>query len=99
VRPVDIAPFLFCTRKGEGYLDELKGTASGRDSMWQRFMERVQNETKVKQRFTEHDLRAKCASDADTLDHARAPVACLQPGHTAYLPSSSGASQARKINF
>lgn len=72
VRPVDIAPFLFCTRKGEGYIDEDKGTASGWDSMWQRFMKRVMDETSVKERFTEHDLRAKCASDAESLDHARA---------------------------
>jgi integrase len=72
VRPVDIAPFLFCTRKGEGYIDEEKGTASGWDSMWQRYMERVMTETKVTERFTEHDLRAKCASDAETLEHARA---------------------------
>lgn len=72
VRPVDIAPFLFCTRKGEGYIDEEKGTASGWDSMWQRYMERVMTETKVTERFTEHDLRAKCASDAESLEHARA---------------------------
>jgi len=26
----------------------------------------------VTERFTEHDLRAKCASDAATLEHARA---------------------------
>jgi len=43
--------------------------------MWQRFMERVLKETKVKERFTEHDLRAKCASDAETLEHARALLA------------------------
>lgn len=29
-------------------------------------------ETKVTERFTEHDLRAKCASDAVTFEHARA---------------------------
>ena len=29
-------------------------------------------ETKVTERFTEHDLRAKCASDAEFLEHARA---------------------------
>ena len=29
-------------------------------------------ETKVIKRFTEHDLRAKCASDAESLEHARA---------------------------
>jgi hypothetical protein len=28
-------------------------------------------ETTVEERFTEHDLRAKCASDATTLEHAR----------------------------
>lgn len=75
VRPVDISPWLFCTRKGEGYFNEEKGTASGWDSIWQRFMERVLKETKVKDRFTEHDLRAKCASDAETLEHARALLA------------------------
>jgi integrase len=29
------------------------------------------DETKVEEHFTEHDLRAKCASDASTLEHAR----------------------------
>jgi hypothetical protein len=58
-------------KRGECYFDETKETASGRDSMWQRFMERILAETKVEHRFTEHDLRAKCASDAQTLEHAR----------------------------
>lgn len=75
VRPVDISPWLFCTRKGEGYINEAKGTASGWDSVWQRFMDRVEEESNVKVRFTEHDLRAKCASDAETLEHARALLA------------------------
>lgn len=75
VRPVHISPWLFCTNKGECYYDEQKGTASGWDSQWQRFMERVLAETKVKDRFTEHDLRAKCASDAETLEHARSLLA------------------------
>ena len=43
--------------------------------MWQRFMDRVLSETKVTERFTEHDLRAKCASDATSLEHARALLA------------------------
>jgi hypothetical protein len=43
--------------------------------MWQRFMDRVLTETKVTVRFTEHDLRAKCASDAESLEHARALLA------------------------
>ena len=43
--------------------------------MWQRFMTRVQIETKITERFTEHDLRAQCASDAQSLEHARALLA------------------------
>ncbi|WP_379677382.1 hypothetical protein [Massilia consociata] len=38
-------------------------------------MTRLLTETKVVVRFTEHDLRAKCASDAKTLEHARALLA------------------------
>lgn len=70
-RPVHISPWLFCNRRGECYFDEEKETASGWDSMWQRFMARVLKETQVKERFTEHDMRAKCASDAETLEHAQ----------------------------
>lgn len=70
-RPVHIAPWLFCTRRGERYLNEETGKAPGWKSMWQRYMARVIKETKVTEHFTEHDLRAKCASDATTLEHAR----------------------------
>ena len=38
--------------------------------MWQNFMGRVMAETKVTERFTEHDLRAKVGSDAESLEHA-----------------------------
>ena len=34
-------------------------------------MARVLDETKVNERFTEHDLRAKCASDGVTLEHVQ----------------------------
>lgn len=71
VRPIDLSPFLFCNKRGQGYINENNGTVSGWDSMWQRFMKRVLEETKVIERFTEHDLRAKCASDAETLEHAQ----------------------------
>jgi integrase len=74
-RPVDFSPFLFCNRDGVGYIDEQTGYASGWKSMWQRFMDRLIDETKVTERFTEHDLRAKVASDAETLEHARALLA------------------------
>lgn len=70
-RPVDIGPFLFCTRQGEGYFDEATGEASGWDSMWQRFMARLLLKTKITERFTEHDVRAKCASDATSIEHAQ----------------------------
>jgi integrase len=70
-RPIDIAPWLFCTRKGEGYFDEATGQASGWDSMWQRFMARLLKDTKITERFTEHDLRGKVGSDAESLERAR----------------------------
>ena len=71
VRPVKLSPFLFCNRLGKPYIDEKTGRAGGWDSMWRGFITRVLAETKVEAKFTEHDLRAKCASDADTLEHAR----------------------------
>lgn len=67
-----LSPFLFCNKFGKGYIDEVTGECHGFDSMWQRFIERVLKETKVKRRFTEHDLRRKVASDADSLEKARA---------------------------
>lgn len=71
VRPA-LSPYLFCNRRGEGYMDESKGTCNGFDSMWGRFIDRVLAETKVSKRFTEHDLRAKAGSDAESLERARA---------------------------
>ena len=56
---VDIGPWLFCNKFGKSYIDEETGEASGWDSIWGRFMDRLLAETKVKERFTEHDLRAK----------------------------------------
>ena len=74
-RPVRIAPWLFCNRDGASYINEVSGRAGGWDTMWRNFMERLLKETKVKHRFNEHDLRAKCASDAETLAHAQALMA------------------------
>ncbi|WP_211475115.1 tyrosine-type recombinase/integrase [Collimonas humicola] len=71
-RPMKFSSFLFCNRMGEGYFDEETGRAGGWESMWRGFFERVMAETKVTEKFTEHDLRAKCASDAMTLEHAQA---------------------------
>ena len=71
VRPA-LSPYLFCNRRGEGYINEETGESHGFDSIWQRFMDRVLAETKVTCRFTEHDLRAKAGSDAESLEKARA---------------------------
>ena len=75
VRPSQTSEWLFCTQQGESFLNENTGRAGSWDSMWQGFMRRVLAETKVEVRFTEHDLRAKCASDAETLEHAQTLLA------------------------
>jgi hypothetical protein len=73
-RPRDSA-FLFCNYRGQGYINETLGRASGWKSMWQHFMARVIKETKIEKHFTEHDMRAKVASDAESLEHAQALLA------------------------
>ncbi len=70
VRPA-LSPYLFCNRYGAGFVDESTGTASDWNNLWQNFMARVLKETKVTERFTEHDLRAKVGSDAESLERAR----------------------------
>ena len=69
-RPLDISPLLFCAAKGRPYVRD-DGSTNAWDSLWQRFMARVLAETRVSERFTEHDLRAKAGSDADTVEHAQ----------------------------
>ncbi len=61
-RPRDIAPWLFCTRRGEPYFKH-DGSANAFDSMWGRFMDKALRETALSERFQERDLRAKTASD------------------------------------
>ena len=61
-RPKDIVPWLYCTKNGDCYVKE-DGTANAFDSLWQRFMKRVVDKTKVSERFQEKDLRKKTASD------------------------------------
>ena len=62
---------LFTTRQGKPYIDK-NGKCNAFDSLWQRFMDKVLKETKVSVRFQERDLRAKVASDSDTLEEASA---------------------------
>lgn len=54
--------YLFSTRMGQPYIKE-DGVTSGFNSIWKRFMEKALAETGLQERFTEHDLRAKVASD------------------------------------
>jgi integrase len=70
VRPA-LSPFLFCNRFGACYVVEETGESKSFNSMWGKFMDRVLSDTKVKERFTEHDLRAKVGSDAESLERAR----------------------------
>jgi len=62
--------WLFCTRRGQPYIKET-GTTSGFDSLWQRAMKKALAETDLAEKFTEHDLRAKVASDAATDEDAQ----------------------------
>lgn len=61
--------WLFCTRNGSCYMNE-NGRSNSFDSLWQRFMTKALSETSLSERFTEHDLRAKVASDNE-LEHAQ----------------------------
>lgn len=78
-RPNQNSEYFFCNRRGECYYDATRGLASGWDSMWQRFMKRVLKETALAERFTSHDLRAKCASDVESLERARQLLAHSTP--------------------
>ena len=60
---------LFVTRQGKSYIDS-QGRCNAFDSLWQRFMDKVMENTKVTERFQERDLRAKVASDSDSLIEA-----------------------------
>lgn len=60
---------MFTTREGKPYIDA-KGSRNAFDSLWQRLMDKVMAETRVTDRFEERDLRAKVASDSDTLIEA-----------------------------
>jgi len=61
---------LFCTRDGRPY------TVTGFSSIWQRKMKAAIEQGVIKERFTDHDLRAKSASDTD-IEHATRLLAHL----------------------
>jgi len=57
-------------KKGECYV-RADNPVKTLGNIWNDFMHRALAETKLKQRFAERDLRAKVASDADSLERAR----------------------------
>jgi integrase len=62
--------YLFCTRRGERYASD------GFRSIWHRKMQKAVEEGILKEKFREHDLRAKTGSDTD-LEHAKSLLAHL----------------------
>jgi hypothetical protein len=71
-----ISPWLFCTTKrrlkvpaGVCFVKD-DGRTSGFDTMWQKAMARALAQTKLEEKFTEHDLCAKSASDVETDEEA-----------------------------
>lgn len=51
--------YLFSTRQGQPY------TSDGFRSIWQRAMKKAMESGVIKERFTDHDIRAKSGTDAD----------------------------------
>ena len=82
LRPVDISPWLFCTRKGECYYNQDKAHSYGFNSIWQRFLTSAVKNTQLQERFTLHDLRAKCASDIADEKHVQRLLAHSNIGIT-----------------
>ena len=78
---------LFHTREGKPYYElnaegYAVGEPEGFNSMWQRLMTKWVNQGG--ERFTEHDLRAKAASDT-SLDHAQLMLDHRSPTTTEYV--------------
>lgn len=71
-RPVHISPYWVCTRRGQSYYNpESAHAGSGWRSIWRRHMKRALEETPLQEHFTEHDIRAKTASDMDEVRDAQ----------------------------
>ena len=66
---VRFSMFLFCTRKGTAY------TTDGFSSIWQRKMKKALSDGILKERFRDHDIRAKSASDIKDINDASSLLA------------------------
>ena len=96
-RPVDIAPWLFCNRRGACYYDTTTCDAPGWDSMVQRFVARCLKETKITKPFNLHQIRAKVGTDAESLERAR-QLLSHAPGSAA-TPTYMGRAPERVMPF
>lgn len=65
----DASEFLFTTAAGQPFCDE-NCSCDQFDTIWHRFMKHLLETTKIKERFQERDLRAKVASESDSLQEA-----------------------------
>jgi len=70
-RPVDISPWVFCNRRGQCYIQG--GRPTGFESIWKRFIKRCVEDPDcpLQEPFAERDLRAKAATDAESIERAR----------------------------
>lgn len=68
VRPA-LSPYLFCELDGTCFVHD-DGKAPNWNNIWQNFMAKALEKTDLKERFTEHDMRAKVGSDAESLERA-----------------------------
>ena len=68
--------------KRTGFVHEETGKAPNWNNIWQRFMARALEKGPLKERFTEHDLRAKVGSDAESLERAAQLLAHSDPRMT-----------------
>lgn len=64
-----LSKHLFCTRRGLCMVNEV-GRTGAFDSLWKDFINRVNEEETVVEHFTEHDLRGKVGSDAESDERA-----------------------------
>jgi len=61
--------YLFASSMGQPLITD-QGITSNFDSQWQRTMKKALQTTSLDERFTEHDLKAKTASDLEDAEHA-----------------------------
>lgn len=74
-RAKKVSPYVFVTRGGESYYNELASRSDGFDSIWKRYMTKAVKAAEVAgwtmPRFTEHDIRARAGTEAERVQPGR----------------------------